>query len=130
MDLSHTDRVALRLADDVWRWRKMHVATVRRLKRAGLLEDRHDADGYASRLTAKGLAVRAMLKPEPRPDWHDPEWQRANWKLDHLPDVPAPTDAERAAFGWYDGQPTPPYRPDEDPWGADVPASPRDSIGR
>lgn len=81
------------------------MATARRLARHGLLEERR-GEGYEVRLTTKGLFVRDRLPPEPSPSWHDPEWQRANWQLDHLPAPPSPTEAERAAYGWYDGQPT------------------------
>lgn len=108
MDLSLQDRVALRLSDTAWAYRRINQVTVRRLRRLGLIEERYEGGAYETRLTEKGAFAKRNLPPEPRPSWHDPEWMRTNWKLDHLPEPPAPSAAERAGYGWYDGQPTSP----------------------
>jgi hypothetical protein len=74
-----------------------NAPTLKVLVRVGLAEFSKD---YQVRLTEKGVWVQKRLPPEPRPDWHDPEWQRVNWKLDYLPEPYKPTENEKKVYGW------------------------------
>lgn len=99
MELTPIQRIAIRTSGREYRpYREIAEPTLRALAKLGLLEICREGSPR-TRLTEKGMTVRSMLPPEPRPDWHDPAWRKENWKIND----PAPVvieETESRAYGW------------------------------
>lgn len=99
MELTATQRIAIRTSGRDYRpYREIAEPTLRALAKLGLMEICREGKPRI-RLTEKGMAVRGLLPPEPRPEWHDPAWRKENWETDD----PAPVvvdEREARAYGW------------------------------